>query len=134
MSGGIFVSTKPWTYAFADEHESNDSFAGATPMHYGSMFTFAAVAPGDTDTYKIYMRAGDVARVRTDASVPGDQVVLGMTVVAPDSTTTPHLGRQDLSGPVHRRIGRGVPLHPGLHRQHGRRRAVYTLQHTERSA
>ena len=79
--------TSPWTLAFADEHEPNDSYAEATPMDHGSWFAFASVAPGDTDTYNIDMREGDVIQVATTEHNAGDQIDLGMSVVGPDSTT-----------------------------------------------
>jgi len=77
----------PWTLAFSSENEPNDSYANASPMDFGSRFVFAAVAPGDTDTYKIYMRPGDVLQVSTSEHIAGDQPVLGMSVVGPDSAT-----------------------------------------------
>jgi hypothetical protein len=77
----------PWTFAFATETEPNDTYANATPMDLGSRITFAAVAPGDTDIYKIYMRAGDVVLISTYEHNAGEQIVLGMSVVGPDTTT-----------------------------------------------
>ena len=77
----------PWTLAFTAENEPNDTYANATPMDHGSRFVFAAVAPGDTDTYKIYLRAGDVMQITTSTHNAGEDITLGMSVVGPDTTT-----------------------------------------------
>ena len=60
-----------------------------------SQVLYASVAPGDTDTYKIYMRPGDLIEMETEPANPGDQVVLGVMVLGPDTVTVVH----DFEGP-----------------------------------
>ncbi len=85
LTPGARIINIPWTIAFTDEHENNDSYANAVPLNYGSSILSAAVAPGDTDIYKIYTRPGDIIRLRTTAKNAGDQVNLRVSVYGPDS-------------------------------------------------
>ncbi len=87
FSPGAQIVQDYWNFAFVDEHEPNNSFADATPMSSSSRFLYASVAPGDTDTYKIYMRVGDVLDGWTEPTSPGEQTSLGLMIVGPDSST-----------------------------------------------
>ena len=77
LSPGAQIVQDYWDLAFVDEHEPNNSFADATPMSSLSRFLYASVAPGDTDTYKIYMRPGDVLNGGTEPATPATSSRLG---------------------------------------------------------
>ncbi len=75
-----------WPSAFTDENEFNGNFLNATPLNYRSTVLNAAVAPGDTDIYKIYTKPGDIVRIATSAKNTGDLVNLLISFVGSDST------------------------------------------------
>lgn len=86
MTGGV----KPFAAvarsdAFIDEHEYNGCYAAATPVAYGSSLKTAAIAPADTDCYKLWTRAGDVFRVESAAKNPGEPADLAVSVFSVDS-------------------------------------------------
>jgi hypothetical protein len=80
----IIPQSRPSTYM--NEHEFNDNFLNATPLGYGGAILEAAIAPGDTDCYKIFAQAGDILRIQTAAKNAGEQIDLAVAVYSQDST------------------------------------------------
>jgi hypothetical protein len=87
FAGGSHFFAEEWPFAFTDEDEPNDFYVNATLTNYGRVFTDAAVAPGDTDIYKLWTRAGDVFSVQSAAKNPGDPGDLSISVYSVDSVT-----------------------------------------------
>jgi hypothetical protein len=90
---GLFVF-EPRPDAFTGEQESNDCFAAAAPVDYGSFLTAAAIAPADTDYFKIWTRAGDTFRIQSAARNAGESADLNISIYSVDSVQhiTSHMG------------------------------------------
>ena len=91
-SGLIITGERP--DAFTDEQENNGCFAAATPVNYGSFLKTAAIAPADTDCFKIWTRAGDTFRIQSAARNAGESADLMISIYSVDSVLhiTSHMG------------------------------------------
>jgi hypothetical protein len=82
-SGLLVAGDRP--DAFTGEQESNGCYASATPVNYGSLLQSAAVAPADTDYFKIWTRAGDTFRIQSAARNAGDPADLMISIFSTDT-------------------------------------------------
>ena len=94
FTGSGLIVAEPRPDAFIDEQESNGCYATATPVGYGSYLKNAAIAPADTDCFKIWTRAGDTFRIQSAARNAGESADLMISIYSVDSVMhiTSYLG------------------------------------------
>ncbi len=87
LTGSGLIVAEPRPDAFIDEQESNGRYAAATPVGYGSYLKNAAIAPADSDCFKLWTRAGDTFRIQSAARNAGEAADLMISIYSVDSIT-----------------------------------------------